>query len=164
MTTFTIKRIPGTSGPAPKPRGKTIAAAINSVYGDDARDWEINFCNIPISLCMTCIADIYADMVKIEEKIRIGEKFQVSFLSSQITCLFTIEPRGKYISVNSRWTSASDNEFLQELQDLPQPSEFCLNEFLFELTKFLQSVKDDLISAGYSRLYDENHPWGTKQY
>lgn len=164
MTRFTITRPPCVSRLVPTRHSNDIGSAIDSLYGDDYRDWTINFCDIPINLCMNCIADVYADMVRIEADLRLGKKSRESFLSPQITCLFDIEPGEKHVLIHSWWTSASDDQFLQKLQDLPQPSRFDRNEFHSEIIKFLQSIKLDLIKVGYNRLYNKNHPWGIKQY
>lgn len=163
MTRFTITRPPRASLLVPMRHSSEIGSAIDSVYGHDGRHWMINFCGIPINLCMTCIGDIYADMVRIESGLRLGKIFSASFLSNQIACMFEIDPGEKYVSVYSWWTSASDDQFLTELQDLPQPSRFDLHEFHSEIRKFLQSVKYDVIKVGYNRLYSKNHPWGIKQ-
>lgn len=146
------------------PEDESLALALNTAYGNDFRKWEINFCGIEIKLTMACIADIYADIVEIIQKIEIGKKFVSSFLSIEIACVFEIDPVEDVLFIAVDWTSASNNEHLSELRNLPKINEFQKKEVLFQLTSFLQAAKDDLISLGYANLFDGKHPWGNKLY
>lgn len=143
---------------------ETVGEALNSVYGNDDRYWTIGFGDAFIKLSLACIADVYADLVQIEKEIDLGKKFNASFLAPEITCKFEIEPKNNEIAIKFQWLDAPTKEKLIELKNLPATHVFDKQAFLHELTNFLDSTKEDLISAGYGYHFDIQHPRGIRLY
>ncbi|NIA00678.1 hypothetical protein [Massilia sp. CCM 8734] len=139
---------------------ESVGEAIATVYCDDERHWAIRYGGVEIQMYMRWVEDIYPDMVKMLERIKLGGKFNSSFLLNVLACKFEIDPTGKMLRIKSKWLEAPTDENLLALQALPLENIFNKDEFVRELTNFLQVIKNDLIDAGYGHYFNDKNPWG----
>jgi len=134
----------------------SVSEAIWSIYPNYDENVTITFGNYLIHLDKKGdLSVIYNDVILMLKKLNEIEEFETSFLSSGFTAYWNFKKGKNSITISPKWISAGlenreTNLFIQNVREANFSIIVNTEVFISEWHKLLKSIKDDLLTVGYT--------------